>query len=159
MGHGPPATEAPASMATPELLDITESPDDRRGADSPAEAPARRAGRRPPLRLSPRSPGSDLPAPRPPGGTGPARPPPRRTFADDVAVQGTYAALTRALALRLSTAPELPSGAGEVLFVVGPGVETLRAARSLAASLRLDPDSVQWATRGELRASPPRAAA
>jgi hypothetical protein len=72
------------------------------------------------------------------------------TFADDVAGQGTYAALTRALALRLPAAPELPSGAGEVLFVVGPGFETLRAARSLAASLRLDPDNVQWATRGEL---------
>ena len=34
--------------------------------------------------------------------------------------------------------------------MVGPGFETLRAARGLAASLRLDPDSVQWATRGEL---------
>ena len=55
------------------------------------------------------------------------------SFADDVAVHGTYAALTRALALRLPKAPELPSGAGEVLFVVGPGVETLRAAQSLAA--------------------------
>jgi hypothetical protein len=74
------------------------------------------------------------------------------TFDDDVAGQGTYAALTRALALRLPAAPELPSGAGEVLFVVGPGFETLRAARSLAASLRLDPDNVQWATRGELAA-------
>ena len=40
---------------------------------------------------------------------------------------GTYAALTRALGLRLPAAPELPRGAGEVLFVVGPGVETLRA--------------------------------
>jgi hypothetical protein len=44
----------------------------------------------------------------------------------------------------------VPTGAGEALFVVGPGVETLRAARSLAASLRLDPDRVQWATRGDL---------
>ena len=34
--------------------------------------------------------------------------------------------------------------------MVGPGVETLRAAQSLAASLRLDPDRVQWATRGDL---------
>ena len=72
------------------------------------------------------------------------------TFADDVAAAGTYAALTRALALRLPKAPELPTGAGEVLFVVGPGVETLRAAQTLAASLRLDPDRVQWATRGDL---------
>jgi hypothetical protein len=72
------------------------------------------------------------------------------TFADSVTELGTYAALTRALALRLPKAPELPTGAGEVMFVVGPGIETLRAAQSLAASLRLDPDRVQWATRGDL---------
>jgi hypothetical protein len=72
------------------------------------------------------------------------------SFGDDVVENGTYAALTRALALRLPKAPELPNGAGEVLFVVGPGVETLRAAQTLAASLRLDPDRVQWATRGDL---------
>ncbi|TFV69099.1 hypothetical protein E4P40_22510 [Blastococcus sp. CT_GayMR20] len=78
------------------------------------------------------------------------------SFADDVAVQGTYAALTRALALKLPKAPELPNGAGEVLFVVGPGVETLRTAQSLAASLRLDPDRVQWATRGDLAGLAPK---
>jgi hypothetical protein len=78
------------------------------------------------------------------------------TFADDVAARGTYAALTRALGRRLPAPPELPSGAGEVLFVVGPGVETLRAARGLAASLRLDRDSVQWATRGELAGLAPK---
>jgi hypothetical protein len=78
-------------------------------------------------------------------------------FTEDVAVRGTYAALTRALALGLPQAPELPSGAGEVLFVVGPGVETLRAARTLAASLRLDPDRVQWATRGDLAGLAPQA--
>jgi hypothetical protein len=72
------------------------------------------------------------------------------TFAADVETHGTYAALTRALGLRLPSAPQLPTGAGEVLVVVGPGVETLRAARSLAASLRLDPERVQWATRGDL---------
>lgn len=72
------------------------------------------------------------------------------SFRADVESQGTYAALTRALGDRLPEAPELPSGAGDVLFVVGPGVETLRAARSLAATLRLDPDRVQWATRGDL---------
>jgi hypothetical protein len=72
------------------------------------------------------------------------------TFAEDVADRGTYAALTRALALRLPKAPELPNGAGEVLFLVGPGVETLRTAQTLAASLRLHPDRVQWATRGDL---------
>jgi hypothetical protein len=78
------------------------------------------------------------------------------TFTDDVAGQGTYAALTRALERRLPAAPELPSGAGEVLFVVGPGVETLRAARGIAASLRLDRDGVQWATRGELAGLAPK---
>jgi hypothetical protein len=77
-------------------------------------------------------------------------------FAGDVATMGTYAALTRALGLRLPAVPELPTGAGEVLFVVGPGVETLRAARTLAAGLRLDPESVQWATRGDLAGLAPR---
>jgi hypothetical protein len=72
------------------------------------------------------------------------------TFTADVAADGIYAALTRALGRRLPEAPELPTGAGDVLFVVGPGVETLRAARSLAATMRLDPDRVQWATRGDL---------
>jgi hypothetical protein len=71
-------------------------------------------------------------------------------FTADVAADGIYAALTRALGRRLPEAPELPTGAGDVLFVVGPGVETLRAARSLAATMRLDPDRVQWATRGDL---------
>jgi hypothetical protein len=78
-------------------------------------------------------------------------------FTADVAADGTYAALTRALGKRLPEAPELPSGAGDVLFVVGPGVETLRAARSLAATMRLDPDRVQWATRGDLVGLSPEA--
>jgi hypothetical protein len=78
------------------------------------------------------------------------------TFAEDVAERGTYAALTRSLALRLPQAPEVPSGAGEAVFVVGPGVDALRAARSLAASLRLDPDRVQWATRGDLAGLAPK---
>jgi hypothetical protein len=77
-------------------------------------------------------------------------------FVDDVEHRGIYAALTRALALGLPQAPELPTGAGEVLFVVGPGVETLRAARTLAATLRLDPDRVQWATRGDLASLAPQ---
>jgi hypothetical protein len=72
------------------------------------------------------------------------------TFAEDAAVHGTYSALTRALSLRLPQAPTLPTGAGEVLLVVGPGLEALRTAQSLAVSLRLDPDRVQWATRGDL---------
>jgi hypothetical protein len=71
-------------------------------------------------------------------------------FTADLAAQGTYAALTRMLAARLPEAPVVPADAGDVLVVVGPGVETLRAARALAASLRLDPDRVQWATRGDL---------
>ncbi|RBY95155.1 hypothetical protein DQ237_15820 [Blastococcus sp. TF02-8] len=78
-------------------------------------------------------------------------------FAEQVLSHGTYAALTRALAGSLPAIPQLPSGAGDVLFVVGPGVETLRAAQSLAATLRLDPDRVQWATRGDLAGLAPSA--
>ncbi|MGY1639853.1 hypothetical protein ACI782_01810 [Geodermatophilus sp. SYSU D00703] len=77
-------------------------------------------------------------------------------FAVEVARRGTYAALTRALASGLPTAPALPSGPGEVLLIVGPGVETLAAARSLAASLRLDAERLQWASRGDLAALAPR---
>ena len=77
-------------------------------------------------------------------------------FAVEVARSGAYAALTRALAAGLPAAPALPSGAGEVLLVVGPGVETLAAARSLAASLRLDGEQLQWASRGDLAALAPR---
>jgi hypothetical protein len=76
------------------------------------------------------------------------------TFTADVASTGTYAALTRALRA-LPTAPAAPAGAGEVLLVVGPGVETLAAARSLAVSMRLDADRLQWATRGDLAALAP----
>ncbi|MGK5172003.1 hypothetical protein [Geodermatophilus sp. CPCC 205761] len=77
-------------------------------------------------------------------------------FPAEIARRGTYAALTRALAAGLPTAPALPSGQGEVLLLVGPGVETLAAARSLAASLRLDGERLQWATRGDLAALAPR---
>ncbi|GAA5653147.1 hypothetical protein Gobs01_04562 [Geodermatophilus obscurus DSM 43160] len=77
-------------------------------------------------------------------------------FAVEVARRGAYAALTRALAAGLPAAPALPSGAGDVLLVVGPGVETLAAARSLAASLRLDGEQLQWASRGDLAALAPR---
>ncbi|WP_170861020.1 hypothetical protein [Trujillonella endophytica] len=70
-------------------------------------------------------------------------------FAADIAATGTYAALTRVLA-KLPAAPSVPSGPGEVLLVVGPGAETLAAARSLAAGLRLDSDRLQWASRGDL---------
>ncbi|TFV62366.1 UNVERIFIED_ORG: hypothetical protein E4P37_17185 [Bacillus sp. AZ43] len=78
------------------------------------------------------------------------------TFTQDVAERGTYAALTRALALQLPKAPELPLGAGDAVFVVGPGADALRAARTLAATLHLDPDCVQWATRGDLAGLAPR---
>ena len=40
---------------------------------------------------------------------------------------------------------------------MGPGVETLRAARALAATLHLDTDRVQWATRGDLAGLVPAA--
>ena len=42
-----------------------------------------------------------------------------------------------------------------MLLVVGPGVETLAAARSLAASMRLDGEQLQWASRGDLAALVP----
>jgi hypothetical protein len=67
-------------------------------------------------------------------------------FAADAAVRGIYAALTRTLTERLPALPEVPTEPGDVLLVVGPGPETLAAARSLATSLRLDPARVQWAT-------------
>ncbi|MGY1736667.1 hypothetical protein [Geodermatophilus sp. SYSU D00684] len=76
-------------------------------------------------------------------------------FPAEVAQSGTYAALTRALGATLPAAPSAPAGAGEVLLVVGPGVETLAAARSLAAGMRLDGDRLQWATRGDLAALAP----
>jgi hypothetical protein len=85
---------------------------------------------------------------------------PREVLGTDFAAQaeahGTYAALTAALAARLPQAPPPPTGAGEVLFVVGPGVATLRAARSLAVTLGLHPHCVQWASRGELAGLAPQ---
>src|SRR3712207_9189511 len=78
-------------------------------------------------------------------------------FPAAVAAHGTYAALTQALAGALPEVPMVPAGAGEVLFVVGPGLEALRASRSLAVSLRLDPDRVLWATRGDLAGLAPEA--
>jgi hypothetical protein len=79
---------------------------------------------------------------------------PQELLRGDVAARidadGTYAALTRALAAELPETPVLPGAAGDVVFVVGPGVETLLAARALSTALRLDPDRVQWATRGDL---------
>ncbi|MEU2348247.1 hypothetical protein ABZ534_06000, partial [Modestobacter sp. NPDC013298] len=70
-------------------------------------------------------------------------------FTADAAERGTYAALVRTLADRLPPAPRVPSEPGDVLLVVGPGSDALAAARSLAASLRLDPSRVQWATSGD----------
>ena len=78
-------------------------------------------------------------------------------FIADMAAQGTYAALTRALSARLPAAPKPPNRPGEVLFVVGHGIEALSAARALAVSLRLDAERVQWATPGELAGLAPAA--
>jgi hypothetical protein len=120
----------------------------------------------PPVVSEPARPGGDVPAPAAPRtpeeisarlrGLGIPESVLGPEFTDDVAERGTYAALTRALSTRLPRVPDFPEGAGEVLFVVGPGVETLRAARTLAATLRLDPDRVQWATRGDLAGLAPR---
>jgi len=71
-------------------------------------------------------------------------------FTDDAATRGVYAALTRTLSERLPVAPHLPTLPGQVLMVVGPGAETFAAARSLAFSLRLEPEDVQWAAAGTL---------
>lgn len=71
-------------------------------------------------------------------------------FSGDAAARGVYAALTRTLAERLPAAPPAPTEPGDVLMVVGPGAETLAAARSLASSLRLEPESVLWAASGAL---------
>jgi hypothetical protein len=71
-------------------------------------------------------------------------------FTADAANRGVYAALTRTLAERLPIAPQLPTEPGAVLMVVGPGAETFSAARSLALSLRLEPEDVQWAASGTL---------
>ncbi|PZA21374.1 hypothetical protein DMO24_10670, partial [Modestobacter versicolor] len=71
-------------------------------------------------------------------------------FTADAATRGVYAALTRTLAERLPAAPLLPTEPGDVLMVVGPGAETFAAARSLAVSLRLQPEDVQWAASGAL---------
>jgi hypothetical protein len=71
-------------------------------------------------------------------------------FTADAAARGVYAALTRTLAERLPVAPRVPAEAGDVLMVVGPGAEAFAAARSLALSLRLEPEDVQWAASGAL---------
>jgi hypothetical protein len=76
-------------------------------------------------------------------------------FAEDAAARGTYAALTSALQARLPVPPAVPAGPGEVLLVVGPGAETLAAARTVAATLRLDPEDVVWAVPGDLAALAP----
>ena len=57
---------------------------------------------------------------------------------------------------RLPAAPGCRAVPARCCSSSAPGFETLRAARSLAASLRLDPDSVQWATRGELAGLAPK---
>jgi hypothetical protein len=78
-------------------------------------------------------------------------------FTAEAAARGVYAALTRALAERLPTAPKLPTQPGNVVMVVGPGVEAFAAARSLALSMRLEPEDVQWAASGALAGLAPEA--
>ncbi|MQA34528.1 hypothetical protein [Modestobacter roseus] len=78
-------------------------------------------------------------------------------FLADVAARGVYAALTRTLTDHLPPAPRFPSEPGEVLLVVGPGAETFATARALALTLRLDPESVQWASSGALAHLAPQA--
>ncbi|MCZ2817805.1 hypothetical protein [Modestobacter sp. VKM Ac-2984] len=71
-------------------------------------------------------------------------------FTSDAAARGVYAALTRTLSERLPAAPPAPTEPGDVLMLVGPGAETFAAARSLASSLRLEPEAVLWAASGAL---------
>jgi hypothetical protein len=157
-----------ATPETPEMPELDDVPTDVTGPVAPSSAPSSAPVPAPSLQRTPAPKAPVVPRrsapPVAPGDVcgrlealglpvqliGPA-------FTDDIERRGLYAALTRALALGLPQAPELPTGPGEVLFVVGPGVETLRAARTLAASLRLDPDRVQWATRGDLASLAPQA--
>ncbi|MCZ2819153.1 hypothetical protein O2V63_02280 [Modestobacter sp. VKM Ac-2977] len=78
-------------------------------------------------------------------------------FTNDAAARGVYAALTRTLSERLPAAPPAPTEPGEVLMLVGPGAETFAAARSLASSLRLEPEAVLWAASGALAGLAPEA--
>ncbi|MCZ2825127.1 MULTISPECIES: hypothetical protein [unclassified Modestobacter] len=78
-------------------------------------------------------------------------------FTSDAAARGVYAALTRTLAERLPAAPPAPTEPGDVLMLVGPGAETFAAARSLASSLRLEPEAVLWAASGALAGLAPEA--
>ncbi|QXG75031.1 hypothetical protein KUM42_14425 [Modestobacter sp. L9-4] len=71
-------------------------------------------------------------------------------FSADAATRGVYAALTRTLTEHLPAAPYVVAEPGDVIMVVGPGAETFAAARSLALSLRLEPEDVQWAASGAL---------
>ncbi|MCZ2836490.1 hypothetical protein [Modestobacter sp. VKM Ac-2985] len=78
-------------------------------------------------------------------------------FTSDAAARGVYAALTRTLSERLPSAPPAPTEPGDVLMLVGPGAETFAAARSLASSLRLEPEAVLWAASGALAGLAPEA--
>jgi hypothetical protein len=78
-------------------------------------------------------------------------------FTSDAAARGVYAALTRSLSERLPAAPPAPTEPGDVLMLVGPGAETFAAARSLASSLRLEPEAVLWAASGALAGLAPEA--
>ncbi|MGN6331548.1 MAG: hypothetical protein ACTHOD_07835 [Motilibacteraceae bacterium] len=68
-----------------------------------------------------------------------------RELAADVELDGAdglVGGLTRAIEAVLPTAPAAPTGAGEVLAVVGDGPVALEVAREVAKSLRLDPATV-----------------
>lgn len=68
-----------------------------------------------------------------------------RELAADVELDGPdglVGGLTRAIDAVLPAAPAAPTGAGEVLAVVGDGPVALEVARDLAKSLRLDPATV-----------------
>ena len=79
-------------------------------------------------------------------------------FAVEVARLGAYAALTRALAAGLPAAPALPSGAGEVLLVVGPeggitGAELAALTAAGATAVRLGASVLRTSTAGAAAAA------
>ncbi|SDI82529.1 hypothetical protein SAMN05444157_0334 [Frankineae bacterium MT45] len=64
---------------------------------------------------------------------------------NSVTSQDVYRAV-RQLSLALAAAPTPPSGAGEILVLVGPLIATLRAGRALATELRLPAESLRVVT-------------
>lgn len=70
-------------------------------------------------------------------------------FLPDVSERGLHAALTRLLRMRLPKTEKFPIEPGTVL-VLGPGIEALPAARTVARMLRCDPATVRWAAPDDL---------